>query len=140
MSGLCDLCFNIKFEDLPFEEESGYAHHTWKQLNLLYKECNLCTVIRYAVSRLDSQLEQECANSRDPCLWNGTLREGAVPGIDGDMRIWLFWNWWALEKGGPLNQLIGFGVRLRVSGWIDDAEGTSDDRVRMRGTYLRVCT
>lgn len=90
MSGLCDLCSNIKFEDLPFEEESDYAHHTWKQLNLLYEECNLCTVIRYTVSRPDSQLEQECANSRDPYLWNGTLREGAVPGIDGDMRIWLF--------------------------------------------------
>jgi hypothetical protein len=60
----------------------------------------------------------------------------------GVVRPWIFGNWWILheEKGVavPQYQLIGIGVRIGKTPYIEDAEGNDKTTVKHRGSQLRM--
>lgn len=56
------------------------------------------------------------------------------------MPVWVFGNWWASISDGPLDHLVGLGVRLGRGPSIEDSEGGERKYARLRGTDLRICT
>jgi hypothetical protein len=57
-----------------------------------------------------------------------------------NVRPWLFGNWYRspFEKKPLL--LVGLGVRLGTGPSIEEAEGNSKEKIRFKGTYLRIRT
>ena len=55
------------------------------------------------------------------------------------VRPWIYGNWWTLGTPGKPLQLIGMGVRLSKTPYIEDAEGNSP-QVHLRGSNLRFRT
>lgn len=73
----------------------------------------------------------------------------SVFAVDTAVRPYLFGNWWRLNESGPVNQLVGLGVRVGATGAIEDGEGNVraaqrnregqiQDSVYLRGTLLRI--
>jgi hypothetical protein len=84
--------------------------------------------------------------------WRQTAsaRPGYAFPDDKSVRPWLFGNWWKVDDPSSPLQLIGLGVRLAATPYIEDAEGNGlerrySDTVRLpdihyRGSYLRIRT
>jgi len=142
MSVLCQTCAAIPFSSLPREEEDAWPHHpTWASLKASASTCRSCKIIRLAVERLYRKI---CLQFREGStglyLWDGSWRSGSVPPINENMPVWIFGNWWASVPEGPLDQLVGLGVRLGQTPSIENAEGAGENLPELRGTDLRICT
>ncbi|OAL35153.1 hypothetical protein AYO20_05630 [Fonsecaea nubica] len=77
---------------------------------------------------------------RKPAFLDPRQRFPAEEESSGKIRPWLFGSWYMSPFTDRPLQLIGLGVRLGTGPSVEEAEGNSNEDVRMRGTFLRIRT
>ncbi|KAK4248959.1 putative heterokaryon incompatibility protein [Corynascus novoguineensis] len=64
---------------------------------------------------------------------------------DEDMPVWVYGNWWAVGPPGDVGEmspmrLVGIGARFGRTPRIQDAYGSNDGDLHLRGSAIGVCT
>ncbi|KIX95530.1 uncharacterized protein Z520_08650 [Fonsecaea multimorphosa CBS 102226] len=77
---------------------------------------------------------------REPAFLNPRARFPADDKSSSKIRPWLFGSWYKSPFTDRRLQLIGLGVRLGTGPSVEEAEGNSNENVRIRGTFLRIRT